>query len=97
MQLCAKHTNSTCHYSEVCKVVSIDDRGDVLGCSSNGSIFTCVTNMWQKVVCTKPEFLEWHALQCVKRKCKDYGLKLLNLCPMEIDLDHSPMLHWKCF
>jgi hypothetical protein len=45
MQLCTMHIASTSHYSEVCKVVSIDDRGEVLECSSNGSIFTSVIDM----------------------------------------------------
>jgi hypothetical protein len=69
MQYRTTHTNWTCNCSEVCKVVSIDDQSEVFECSSNGSIFKGVSNMWQKVVCAKPKFQEWHALQCVKGKC----------------------------
>jgi hypothetical protein len=46
MQMHATHTDFTCNYSEVCKAISINDQGEVLGCSSNGSIFTSVINMW---------------------------------------------------
>jgi hypothetical protein len=67
MWLCATHTDYTCHYNEVCNAISIDDQGEVLICSSNGSIFTCVIDMRQKVGCAKPKFQEWHAL--TTRRC----------------------------
>jgi hypothetical protein len=69
MQYCVVHTNCSCHCSDVCKVVSIDDQGEVLRCSSDGFIFKGVIDMWQKMVCAKPKFQKWHALQCVKGKC----------------------------
>ncbi len=67
MRLCVTHTDYTCHYNEVCKAIAIDDQGEVLICSSNGSIFTCVIDMRQKVGCAKPKFQEWHAL--TTRRC----------------------------
>jgi hypothetical protein len=41
--------------------------------------FQGVIDFWQKIVCAKPEFQEWHALDCIKGNCPNCGLKLLKI------------------
>lgn len=64
---------------------------------SSESILKGVTNFWQNIVCAKLEFQEWHALDYIKGKCLECGMKLLKICPLEKDLEHEIFLNWKCF
>jgi hypothetical protein len=64
---------------------------------SSESILKGVTNFWQKIVYAKPEFQEWHALDCIKGKCLDCCMKLLKICPLEKDPEDETLLNWNCF
>jgi hypothetical protein len=64
---------------------------------SNELVFKGVTNFWQKIVCAKLEFQEWHDLDCIKGNCPNCGLKLLKIFLVEKDPEHETFLSWKCF
>jgi hypothetical protein len=36
-------------------------------------------------------------LWIIKGKCEDYIMKLLEICPLEKDLEHDTIMSWKCF
>jgi hypothetical protein len=66
-------------------------------CLSSESILEGVTNFWQKIICAKPEFQKWHALDCIKGKCPNCSMKLLKIFRLEKDPEDETVLNWKCF
>jgi len=64
---------------------------------SGESILKGVIDFWQKIVYVKLEFQEWHALDYIKGKCSDCGMKLLKILLLEKDLEDETLLNWKYF
>ncbi len=66
-------------------------------CLNSKFVLKGVTIFWQKIICEKPKFLKWHALDCIKGKCQNCYLKFLEIYPMEKDRKHEIIFSWKCF
>jgi hypothetical protein len=77
--------------------MSTHDQHQRPSCLSSESILKGVIDFWQKIVCAKPNFQEWHALDCIKGKCQDCNMKLLKIFPLDKDPEDETFLNWKCF
>jgi hypothetical protein len=69
-------------------------------CNSNLITYAGVTELWQSLMCAKDSPGPWFKKLCLMGKCNLCGVRKLQLCPMEMELDetilgciHSIMSH----
>jgi hypothetical protein len=66
-------------------------------CKANVHIFFGVTQMWERIVYKKGEFMQWHKRECLLGECDKCGVYLLTLCLKEIERSNDNVVAWKQF
>ena len=88
--LCRKHEEIKMVFSDCMKV-----RKNIIKTSNCDAVAvpSSVSDVVKQTMCAKPEGSEFHKLDCITRKCKDCGTKLLQLLPGEQLLEGT--VKWK--
>ena len=73
----------------VCKA-SVDIHG---GCLGWNVVYSSLTSLWESILCKKDDFQMWHKRECLLGECQSCGIKLLKICPWELNSD--VLVKWK--
>ena len=83
------HLNCSCECDMVCKN-GVDIHG---GCSGWNVVYDSLTSLWESILCKKDEYQMWHKRECLLGECQSCGIKLLKICPLE--LNSEVLVKWK--